>query len=212
MKGRTLRERPVDTAPDAGPRWRAIAAILAAALSCLALLVLIGRMEGSRTRQGQVLSFPASAFPDGSVNFVDLRPYQVHRYIHRYHNPYSGMDDIGGTGFYLVQQGDLVLALLARSTHLGESIVWQPEEGFFLEPAHSAIWDRLGRKLAGPAPRDLDWFPANLDGNEIRVDVSELYCSGDSVGYGCRPEKSKDPRPRRLLQLDPRPESEPPLR
>lgn len=205
-----MRKRPVDTATDTGPRWRAIAAILAAVLAGMALLVLVGRMKESNARE--VLSFPAGAFSDGSVTFVDLRPYRIHRYIHRYHNPYGGTEDVGGTGFYLVRQGDLVLALLARSTHLGESVVWQPEDDFFFEPAHNAIWDRLGRKLAGPAPRDLDWFPANLDGNEIRVDVSELYCSGNLGGYDCRPGKSQDPRPRRLLKLDPRPESEPPLR
>jgi plastocyanin len=52
--------------------------------------------------------------------------------------------------------------------------------GLWVEGCGGSKWDASGRRLFGPAPRDLDRFPVNLtaEGN-IRIDTRRLQCSGE---------------------------------
>jgi hypothetical protein len=48
------------------------------------------------------------------------------------------------------------IALLARSTHLGERVIYCRSSGWFEDPAHGTKFDRLGDYGFDPAPRGLD--------------------------------------------------------
>jgi len=48
------------------------------------------------------------------------------------------------------------MALLARSPHLGERVVYCQSSMWFEDPVHGDKFDRLGNYMVGPAPRGLD--------------------------------------------------------
>jgi hypothetical protein len=54
---------------------------------------------------------------------------------------------------------------------IGVSDVW-------FEPCDGSIWDPSGRRLFGPAPRDLDRFPVSTHAGHVVVDTRRLECQG----------------------------------
>lgn len=64
---------------------------------------------------------------------------------------------------------------LARSTHLGEPIVWDQRVQRFVSPAHGEKWARDGKYYEGPAPRDLDRFPVLVENNQVFVLTQLIY-------------------------------------
>jgi hypothetical protein len=58
--------------------------------------------------------------------------------------------------FVVVDPPRTPIALLARSTHLGERVIYCRSSGWFEDPAHGTKFDRLGNYELGPAPRGLD--------------------------------------------------------
>lgn len=69
-------------------------------------------------------------------------------------------------------KGALVMAW--RCTHLGCTVPWVSAEKRFHCPCHGSIFDEKGQVLAGPAPRPLDLYPAEVVNNELVVDTSQL--------------------------------------
>ena len=64
-----------------------------------------------------------------------------------------------------------MLALWHRCTHLGCTIPWRDDEGRFICPCHSSIFNSTGEVISGPAPRPMDIFPVEIDGQEVVVDT-----------------------------------------
>jgi cytochrome b6-f complex iron-sulfur subunit len=69
-------------------------------------------------------------------------------------------------------QGALVMSW--RCTHLGCTVPWVDAERQFHCPCHGSIYNTNGEVLAGPAPRPLDLYPAEVANNELIVDTSRV--------------------------------------
>ncbi len=142
--------------------WAALAAWVLLLPAVGGLLFPGSPVPSASALQGRrFLLLPLDGFPPGSVTAVRLADHGVRC-------PY-------GRGFYLVREGDRVLALSWRDS-LGEVVVWdQPvDPGRFHAPASGTVYERTGEKIAGPGGRDLDRYPAEVRGGVIRVDTATL--------------------------------------
>ncbi len=63
---------------------------------------------------------------------------------------------------WLQKRGDQVLAHSAECPHLGCKIRWNQGEGRFFCPCHDSSFDRDGKVLSGPSPRDMDTLEARV--------------------------------------------------
>jgi len=77
--------------------------------------------------------------------------------------------------FYIarLEDGGLI-ALWQRCTHLGCTIPWRENEGRFLCPCHSSIFNPVGEVISGPAPRPMDLFPIELVEEQVVVDTGQV--------------------------------------
>lgn len=66
------------------------------------------------------------------------------------------------------------MALLARSPHLGERVVYCPSSMWFEDPAHGDKFDRLGNYVLGPAPRGLDRLATLVQDGVVWVNPNEI--------------------------------------
>ena len=66
------------------------------------------------------------------------------------------------------------IALLARSTHLGERVIYCQSSGWFEDLAHGTKFDRLGNYELGPAPRGLDRLATLVQDGVVWVDPHEV--------------------------------------
>jgi cytochrome b6-f complex iron-sulfur subunit len=101
---------------------------------------------GSKLSTGNIKEFPV-----GSVSTI--RP--MHGFVSR----------VGPEG---------VLVMSWRCPHLGCTVPWVEAEGKFDCPCHGSIYNAKGEVLAGPAPRPLDLYPAEIVNNELIVDTSRV--------------------------------------
>jgi cytochrome b6-f complex iron-sulfur subunit len=85
--------------------------------------------------------------------------------------------------FYLSRLPSGILVMYRKCTHLGCVVPWRGEErseddvadqGRFNCPCHGSIYDRYGLVHAGPAPRPLDLFDAEVEGDELVVNTGVI--------------------------------------
>jgi cytochrome b6-f complex iron-sulfur subunit len=76
--------------------------------------------------------------------------------------------------FYLsrLEDGGMI-AMWHQCTHLGCTVPWRESENRFHCPCHSSIFDTTGEVISGPAPRPLDLFPIELEGDQVVVDTGK---------------------------------------
>jgi Rieske Fe-S protein len=76
----------------------------------------------------------------------------------------------GGSPGILIHQeeGDLQ-ALSLVCTHLGCTVVWNPEKREFYCPCHDGLFDAHGRVLSGPPPSPLERLKVRVDGEKVIV-------------------------------------------
>ena len=76
--------------------------------------------------------------------------------------------------FVVVDPPRTPIGLLARSTHLGERVIYCRSSGWFEDPAHGTKFDRLGNYELGPAPRGLDRLATLVQDGVVWVNPNEV--------------------------------------
>jgi len=79
------------------------------------------------------------------------------------------------------------IALLARSTHLGERIIYCRSSGWFEDPAHGTKFDRLGNYELGPAPRGLDRLATVVQDGVVWVNPNEVTLGPPRGSHDIKP-------------------------
>jgi hypothetical protein len=64
------------------------------------------------------------------------------------------------------------VTLIAKSTQMGEPVVYCATSEWFEDAAHGSKFDAFGRYALGPAPRGLDRFPTVVRNGIVLVDPS----------------------------------------
>ncbi len=100
----------------------------------------------------------AAAWP--VLSFVAWRP-RTTRTV-RFAGPELA-DHAGKEGVCLLRSGDGYEALSLACTHLCCAVVYDERARVFRCPCHRSVYDAAGRRLSGPAPRDLDRLPVQQD-------------------------------------------------
>jgi cytochrome b6-f complex iron-sulfur subunit/menaquinol-cytochrome c reductase iron-sulfur subunit len=70
---------------------------------------------------------------------------------------------------WLVREGERVRALSTVCPHLGCAVDWNGGEGRFECPCHDSRFDRAGRRLSGPSPRDMDDLETRIVEGQLQV-------------------------------------------
>jgi cytochrome b6-f complex iron-sulfur subunit len=76
--------------------------------------------------------------------------------------------------FYVVHNGDGLLALYQRCTHLGCLVPWVEEEKRFACPCHAGRYSLEGEVLSGPPPKPLSLFKLEVMDGDLTVDTSQI--------------------------------------
>lgn len=88
--------------------------------------------------------------------------------------PPGNVRQIGAGQFYISHvEGEGLLALWHRCTHLGCTVPWREDEGQFNCPCHSSFFNRTGEVTGGPAPRPMDLFPIEIVDGEVIVETGQ---------------------------------------
>ncbi len=64
-----------------------------------------------------------------------------------------------------------LVALFQKCPHLGCRVPWCDSSQWFECPCHGSKYNRVGEKRGGPAPRGMDRFPIELDGDRVLIDT-----------------------------------------
>lgn len=78
--------------------------------------------------------------------------------------------------FYVVRLPEGFMALYWKCVHLGCTVPWSPPEdpGVFHCPCHGSIYDITGKRIAGPAPRSLDYMNIEIVEGKVVVDTGKI--------------------------------------
>lgn len=86
--------------------------------------------------------------------------------------PAGSVNHVQAGQFYVAHiEGDGLLAMWHRCTHLGCTVPWSEDEDQFHCPCHSSLFNEKGEVTGGPAPRPLDLFPIEIRDGEVVVDT-----------------------------------------
>jgi cytochrome b6-f complex iron-sulfur subunit len=81
---------------------------------------------------------------------------------------------------YVYRERRSIKAVSAICTHLG-CVVRKTEDGFTC-PCHGSSYDRSGKVLAGPAPRDLDWLKVEMSPEgKLIINASQRVKADESL-------------------------------
>lgn len=149
--------------PDRSPRWVAIAAGIVLIVGVASVALITQRSDRATTATRSMVDLgPVDQFAAGSVASIDDPPL-----------------------FVVNDPTTAIMVFDAHSTHLGCLLVQNGEEidpavsvndpGVgFIDPCHGSLFDRVGNKLAGPAPRSMDRYRVTIsDDQHLIVDLSQ---------------------------------------
>ena len=76
----------------------------------------------------------------------------------------------GGSPAILIHEEEGVIeAFSLVCTHLGCTVVWNPEKKEFHCPCHDGLFDAHGKVLSGPPPSPLERWKVKMDGEKVFV-------------------------------------------
>ena len=88
--------------------------------------------------------------------------------------PGDAVKTIAAAQTHLTKIDNEVVALWWRCPHLGCRVPFCESSGRFECPCHGSVFNRAGDYLEGPAPRGLDRFAVEVDGNAVVVDTGSV--------------------------------------
>lgn len=87
-----------------------------------------------------------------------------------------------GYAIYIIHSDEGFYALNAICTHLGCLTAWKQDLNMIACPCHGSRFDRSGTKIAGPAPKPLQWLQLWFsDDGELMVDRSVILANRQFV-------------------------------
>jgi hypothetical protein len=98
-----------------------------------------------------------------------------------------GVTYVEGARAYVVSTPSGLIALHARSPQRGEPVRYCASSGWFEDAMHGSKFDTVGRYVLGPAPRGLDRFDVEVQGDEAFVDTSEIFIGPSRGAHDRRP-------------------------
>ena len=85
-----------------------------------------------------------------------------------------------GGKFYIINNEDAALAIYWKCVHLGCTVPWVEGQGQFICPCHGSVYDPNGVRIAGPAPRPLDFMGVTVDASgNLTVNTGDIRTRGD---------------------------------
>lgn len=116
---------------------------------------------------------PVSALPaDGKLVRVQVIAPVVR-------DAWTAATDVPLGAAWLRKDGDRVIALSGICPHLGCAIAFDPGKDRFACPCHDSAFSAVGKRLAGPAKRDLDPLDAKIDADG-RIKLTWIRFKTDS--------------------------------
>ena len=99
-----------------------------------------------------------------------------------------------GNPLFVVRTGDEVTVFSGRSTHLGQRLMWCPQDRIFVEPMAGSFYDERGRVVPGsPAFRGMFTYESRWEDGDLLIDLA-------TAEYG--PSQHEDPGRPPLLYPD----------
>jgi cytochrome b6-f complex iron-sulfur subunit len=95
-------------------------------------------------------------------------------------------------GGVLVGMEGGVNALYQKCVHLGCRVPWCKTSQWFECPCHGSQYNRAGEQKGGPAPRGLDRFGVEFDGDVVIVDTG-LIVQGPPIGTNTTGQEAEGP-------------------
>jgi cytochrome b6-f complex iron-sulfur subunit len=86
------------------------------------------------------------------------------------------------------------VALSQKCPHLGCRVPWCLSSQWFECPCHGSKYNRVGEKKGGPAPRGMDRWPVEVDGNgNVAINTSGLVAQGPAIGTNTTGQEAEGP-------------------
>jgi cytochrome b6-f complex iron-sulfur subunit len=85
-----------------------------------------------------------------------------------------------------------LVALFQKCVHLGCRVPWCQTSQWFECPCHGSKYNRVGEKKGGPAPRGLDRFPIEVDGDAVTINTGSVV-QGPSIGTNTTGQEAEGP-------------------
>jgi cytochrome b6-f complex iron-sulfur subunit len=85
-----------------------------------------------------------------------------------------------------------LIAIFQKCVHLGCRVPWCQTSQWFECPCHGSKYNRVGEKKGGPAPRGLDQFPIEVDGDTVTINTG-IVVQGLAIGIETTGQEAEGP-------------------
>jgi len=85
-----------------------------------------------------------------------------------------------------------LIAIFQKCVHLGCRVPWCQTSQWFECPCHGSKYNRVGEKKGGPAPRGLDQFPIEVDGETVTINTG-IVVQGLAIGIETTGQEAEGP-------------------
>lgn len=85
-----------------------------------------------------------------------------------------------------------LVALFQKCPHLGCRVPWCQTSQWFECPCHGSKYNRVGEKKGGPAPRGMDRFPIEVDGDALTINTG-IVVQGPAIGVNTTGQEAEGP-------------------
>ena len=132
------------------------------AIKSILSFVPLGVAFGGLSAMGIRFITPGRKESEQRVFAINLKDLQV--------NETRRIRDLKGKELLVVRTGEReVKAISTVCTHLGCTVYWQKKQNRFYCPCHQGVFDPDGAVVSGPAPKALDSYKIELEGDNVFI-------------------------------------------